>query len=92
MEEISDPVKKNLLDLQYNKYLQYYNTSIIILFTYFIGVGITFLTEQVNLNDPRQFMSLSVISTAIIAVSILSMLYFKNHQQNILDEIKKLRL
>ena len=90
--EISDKVKKNLLDLQYNKYLQYYNTSIIILFTYFIGVGIAFITKQIDIGEPRQFLSLSVMSISIAVLVILSMLRFKNHQQNILDEIKSLNI
>jgi len=92
VESISDSVKKNVLDLQYNKYLQYYNTSIIILFTYVIGAGIALLTEQLNLTDHKQVLSLGLISTVIIAICILSMLYFKNHQQNILYAIKKLKL
>ncbi len=87
-----DQVKKNLLDLQYNKYLQYYNTSIIILFTYFIGAGIAFITKQINISEPKQFLSLMVMSISITVLIILSMLHFKNHQQNILDEIKKLKI
>ena len=90
--ELSDKVKKNLLDLQYNKYLQYYNTSIIILFTYFIGAGIAFITKQIDISEPRQFLSLSVISISITVLIILSMLRFKSHQQNILDEIKNLKI
>ena len=90
--ELSDKVKKNLLDLQYNKYLQYYNTSIIILFTFFIGVGIAFITKQIDISEPRQFLSLSVISISITVLIILSMLRFKSHQQNILDEIKNLKI
>lgn len=90
--ELSDKVKKNLLDLQYNKYLQYYNTSIIILFTYFIGVGIAFITKQIDIGEPRQFLSLMVMSISIAVLIILSMLRFKNHQQNILDEIKSLKI
>lgn len=90
--ELSDRVKKNLLDLQYNKYLQYYTTSIIILFTYFIGLGIAFITKQIDIGEPRQFLSLMVISISITVLIILSMLRFKNHQQNILDEIKNLKI
>jgi len=92
MEEIPDLVKKNLLDLHYNKYLQYYNTSIIILFTYFIGVGIAILTKQINISEPEQFLSLIVLSISITVLIILFMLRFRSHQQNILDEIKKLKL
>jgi len=90
--EISDKVKKNLLDLQYNKYLQYYNTSIIILFTYFIGVGIAFITKQIDINEPKQFLSLLVISISTVVLIILFMLRFKSHQENILDEIKNLKI
>jgi len=88
--EISDEVKKNILDLQYNKYLQYYNTSIIILFTYYVGVGIAFLTKQLNLGDSRQFLSFGLVSISITTVIILLMLNFRSHQQKILEEIKKL--
>ena len=92
MEGISDQVKKNILDLQYNKYLQYYNTAIIVLFTYFIGVGIAILTKQINFNDPRQSLSLGLISTAFVTVCVLSLLYFKNAQENILQGIKELKI
>ncbi|MBI4983125.1 hypothetical protein HZC32_00570 [Candidatus Woesearchaeota archaeon] len=90
--EISDKVKKNLLDLQYNKYLQYYNTAIIILFTYFIGVFIAFITKQIDISKPGQFLSLSVISISTTVLIILFMLRFKSHQQNILGEIKNLKI
>lgn len=91
-DDLPDRVKKNLLDLQYNKYLQYYNTSIILLFTYFIGVGIAFITKQIDISDPRQFLSLSVVSASVTVLIILFMLNFKNHQQNILTEIKRLKI
>ena len=90
--ELSDKVKKNLLDLQYNKYLQYYTTSIIILFTFFIGVSLAFITKQIDMSEPKQFLSLSVISISATVLIILSMLHFKSHQQNILDEIKNLKI
>ncbi len=90
--ELSEKVKKNLLDLQYNKYIQYYNTSIIILFTYFIGVAIAFVTRQININASSQFLVLGLISITVITIVILSMLYFKNNQKNILDEIKNLNI
>jgi len=44
-------IKKNILDLQYQKYLMIVSASLIIMFTYMIGVGITFITKQVNLDD-----------------------------------------
>ena len=43
--------KKNILDLQFQKYLTTASTSLIIVFTYFIGVGIAILTKQIKLDD-----------------------------------------
>jgi len=91
-EELSEKIKKNLLDLQYNKYLQYYNTSIILLFTYFIGVAIAFLTRQVSINNVRQLFLVTITTVMVTSFIILLMLHFKNHQENIFEEIKKLEL
>ena len=57
-KEIGESVKKNILDLQYNKYLQYYNTSVIVLFTYFIGIGVALITEQVDFREGKQLLLL----------------------------------
>jgi len=48
---MNDETKKNILDLQFQKYLIIASTSVIIFFTYIIGVGITVLTKQINLNS-----------------------------------------
>lgn len=91
-EEISDRVKKNLLDLQYNKYLLYYNTSIILLFTYFIGVTIAFITKQISYKNINQLLLVTAISITVISFIISFMLRFKEHLTNILQEVKKLKL
>lgn len=91
-EEISDGVKKNLLDLQYYKYLQYYNTSIIVLFTYFIGVIIAFITKQISHKNINQLLLVMAISITVISFIISFMLKFKEHLINILQEVKKLKL
>ena len=66
--------RKNVLDLQFQKYLTIASTSIIIAFTYFIGVGITILTKQVNLSDFISVGVLIVISLGILG--ICSALFF----------------
>lgn len=91
-EELSDKIKKNLLDLQYNKYSQYFNTSIIILFTYVIGVVIGFLTRQIDYNKVGQMILLVTISSVVITIIVLIMLKCKNHQKNIINEVKKLKI
>jgi len=45
---LSDNIKKNLLDIKHQRYLQYFNTSTIILFTYIVGIIIGFITKQID--------------------------------------------
>ena len=91
-KKLSDKTKKNLLDLEYNKYLQYYNTSIIVLLTYIIGTTIAFLTKQINYKDSGQLLSVAVVSIVVIGVIIILMLKFKDNLTNISKEIEKLKL
>lgn len=88
--ELPREIKKNLLDLQYNKYLQYFNTSVILLFTYFIGVGIAFVTKQVDYTNTKQLSVVAILSVAVVVSTTLFMLNFKEHMKSILEEIKKL--
>ena len=89
---LNDKIKKNLLDLQYNKYLQYYNTSIIVLFTYFIGAAIALLTRQIDYTSQKQMLLLGIISIPVITVCVLLMLKFRNHLKNIFLELRKLNI
>ncbi len=66
--------RKNVLDLQFQKYLIIVSTSIIIAFTYFIGVGIAILTKQVNLSDFISVGVLIVLSSGVLG--ICSTLFF----------------
>ena len=91
-KKLSDKTKKNLLDLEYNKYLQYYNTSIIVLLTYIIGTTIAFLTKQINYKDSGQLLSVAVVSIVVIGVIIILMLKFKDNLTTISKEIEKLKL
>ncbi|MDD5086319.1 MAG: hypothetical protein PHV16_01060 [Candidatus Nanoarchaeia archaeon] len=89
---ISDKVKKNLLDLNYNKYLQYFNTSIILLFTYIIALMVGFITRQINYNNLGQMIMVAVVSIIVISVLLLLMQKFRGHQRMIFNEIRKLRI
>ena len=92
MIKLSEKVKKNLLDLSYNKYLQYYNTSIIIIFTYIIGVGIAFLTEAIDYRQRQQVLLVSIISLVFLLVLVLLLRNFKEHQESIKEEMRKLKI
>ncbi|MFH1358378.1 MAG: hypothetical protein ABIH37_00655 [archaeon] len=82
--------KKNILDLQFQKYLIIASTSIIIAFTYFVGVGIAILTKQINLNDFIAVGVLIIISLGILG--ICSSLFFNAifHLKNIPRIIKEI--
>ena len=66
LKRLSDKTKKNLLDLEYNKHLQYYNTSIILLFTYIIGISIAFITKQIDYRNPRQLVMVAIVSMRML--------------------------
>ena len=91
-KNLPERVKKNLLDLHYNKYLQYFNTAKIISFTYLIGVSIAFITKQVNYKDPIQLFLIALISIGFLGVMSILLLNFKWHIDKIPKEIKKLSL
>jgi len=90
--ELPSKIKKNLLDLQYNKNLQYFNTSIIILFTYIIGVFIAFVTKQIDYKNPNQLALVAFISIIVISMIVNLMLRFRKHLVNILEELKKIKI
>ena len=91
-KSLSDTTKKNLLDLDYNKHLQYYNTSIILLFTYVIGTFIAFLTKQIDYKNLNQLFLFIVVSISFIVPIIIFMRKSKEQLRDIPKEIKKLKL
>ena len=82
--------RKNVLDLQFQKYLTIASTSVIIAFTYFVGVGIAVLTKQVNLSDFISVGVLIVISLGILG--ICASLFFNAifHLKNIPKVVKEI--
>jgi len=91
-DELPEGIKKNILDLHYNKNLQYFNTTIIIIFTYFIGLIIALLTKQINLFDNGQLYLLALISIVVLSILSILLLYFKGNMKKIITEISKLNI
>lgn len=87
---MNDKTKKNILDLQFQKYLIIASTSVIILFTYMIGISITIITKQINLNDIITIISLIGISIGILGSSTILFLNAISHLNKILNLIKNL--
>ena len=78
-----DIKKKNILDLQFQKYLVIASTSVVVAFTYFIGIGIAIFAEQIKLDDFFIMGAVFVISAGILGVC--SILFFNAvfHLKNI---------
>ncbi|MBW3018827.1 hypothetical protein KY329_01410 [Candidatus Woesearchaeota archaeon] len=83
-------VKKNLLDLTFNKYLQFYNTCIIILFSYCIGLMLALLTKQIDLNNFIEVLIVADISMFFVILMIMIIIMFKRKMKYVLNEIQEL--
>ena len=81
-------VRKNLLDLKYQKYLQFHIATVIIIFTYFIGDGIALLTKQIVTKS--QVLYLLAISVLIISAALIILSNFNIKLNLITEEIKNL--
>ena len=89
---ISDRSKKNILDLSYNRYLQYFNTCIILLFTYIIGIIIGLITKQINYLDSIQLLIAILVTIIAFGLFVILLSYFHKHLKEIVEEIKTLNL
>jgi|TARA_B100001971_G_C17769389_1_gene324185 hypothetical protein len=92
MSNITENVKKNLLDLQYARYLQAYHTSIIVLFTYVIGITIAAFAKQIDFTDSTHTIFLVFTSGVLFGPIGAIIRSTRNHLHNIQKEIKKLRV
>jgi len=89
---MSDLKKKNKLDLTYNKYSQFFNTTIIILSTVFIGVLLSILTEQIMIGKNIPFVFVISVFIIILIFSIYFLIKFHNEMKRIMGEIDKLKI
>ena len=82
--------KKNILDLHFQKYLVIASTSIIIAFTYLIGVAIAVFSKQIILNDLLNMAIVFIISVGVLG--ICTGLFFNAlfHLKNILKVLKEI--
>lgn len=83
-------IKKNVLDLRYNTYLQYFNTIVIIGCTYIIGIIIAVLTKQIDIHNTSQVLAVATISVFVLLTFSIILLYFKKKLQDIIKDINSL--
>lgn len=62
-------LRKNILDTDLQKYLQQASVSIIIVFTYLIGIAVAALTHQINWSSFVDMGILSILSVLILGLS-----------------------
>jgi len=82
--------KKNVLDLQFQKYLTIASTSVIIAFTYFIGISIAIFAKQIKLNDFVVIVALFAVSAAVLGVCARLFFNATFHLRNIPAVVKSL--
>ena len=90
--EISDKIRKNLLDLQHTKYIQYFNTCVILLFTYFIGLVISFFTKQIDYSNREQVILIIFTSVVFFVIMGTLLIKFNLRVKSIMREVTQLRL
>ena len=83
-------IKKNILDLRFNKYLQLYNTHIIIFYTYLIGIFVALVTQQLKYSDLNTMLLVAAVSFFILIYSIFSISVSKKKMESILIKIFQL--
>lgn len=89
---ISNNVKKNLFDLDYNKNLQNFNTCVILLFTYFLGIIAGFITGEIDYKNYNPILILILISSLILITLTFLMINFTNKMKVIYKKISLLDL
>ncbi|MBI5797490.1 hypothetical protein HZA98_01140 [Candidatus Woesearchaeota archaeon] len=80
-------IEKNILDLRYNKYLQYLNISAVAILSYCIAIAIAIFTNQVQSKELLVFLTISTFFGGTISFIIINI---KGKLRNIEKEIKSL--
>jgi hypothetical protein len=80
--------RKNILDLEFQKNLQYLNTSIILLFTYLTGVILALMTGQIS--TMTQALLVITISAVLATIILMIMIHFRENLKSIPKKIARL--
>lgn len=83
--------RKNLLDLHYQRYLQYKIVTLIVMFAYFTAVILGFFTKQLKMTDKVDLIFVGIFSVIMIVLGYLFLNEFNYHLKRIPKEMKKLR-
>jgi len=61
--------KKNILDLQFSKHLQYKSTAAVVLLSYVITLSVTIVTQPAVLSSLLSLIALLIISVLVVTAS-----------------------
>ncbi len=89
---MNNKIKKNILDLYFQKHLVIASTSIIIAFTYLVGVGIALLTKQIKLHDFTSIKVVVIFSILIISSCIILFIKASYQIRNISEILKTIKI
>ena len=87
---MNSKIKKNLLDLEYNKYLQIYTTNIVIFITLFVGLIIALISNQIDFTNFVDIIIFLSISCFLLSFNVAFMIRARNKLDQIPKEIMKL--
>ena len=87
----SAQLRKNLLDLEHTRALQYFTTTIILIFTYIAGVIIALLTKQVDYADERQRVLFFFITFVVLGLGIFFLQRFRQQLRTTIGAIRRLK-
>ncbi len=74
-------IEKNILDLEYQRYLQYHAATLIILATYLIAVGVSLITNKLTFGFSQIIMLVVPTSFMVILSTIFFILINKKKQE-----------
>ena len=89
---MSDIKKKNKLDLDYNRCCQFFNTTIIVLVTIFIGLLLSILTKQIEIGKNASFVFAITLFAVVLIFSIYFLIRLHNDMKSIIRKIDKLKI
>jgi hypothetical protein len=71
--------------------LQYFNTTIIIISTYIVGLMIGVITKSIDYNDPIVIVALVTFTLLFMSISAFILLHFKYKMREATFKIKRIK-
>jgi len=82
--KVKHDIQKNILDNEHQRYLTYFNISVVFVVTSAFTAILSFLTEKIT------FGFFTYLISFLVAIGVLAGFIFKNRMNSKLDEIRKL--